>query len=77
MAGKPNSKDVLVNAAKAIGTAAGKVVALAGAAPAGTPPCEVHEKREIAQKRQAASAKAAEESPKEGRCVKLFECLTN
>jgi hypothetical protein len=38
MAGKPNSKDVLVNAAKAIGTAAGKVVALAGAAPGGTPP---------------------------------------
>jgi hypothetical protein len=38
MAKKPNTKDnVLVNTAKAIGTAAGKVVSLVGAAPAGTP----------------------------------------
>jgi hypothetical protein len=38
MAHKPNTKDnVLVNTAKAIGAAAGKVVSLVGAAPAGTP----------------------------------------
>jgi hypothetical protein len=39
--------------------------------------CEVREKREIAQKRQAPSAKASEESPEEGRCAKLSERLTN
>jgi hypothetical protein len=38
MANKPNTKEnILVNTAKAIGTAAGKVVSLVGAAPAGTP----------------------------------------
>jgi hypothetical protein len=38
MANKPNTKEnVLVNTAKAIGTAAGKVVSLVGTAPAGTP----------------------------------------
>ena len=38
MAGKPNSKDdLLVNAAKALGTAAGRVASMAGAAPNGTP----------------------------------------
>jgi hypothetical protein len=38
VADKPNTKDkVLVNTAKAIGTAAGKAVSLAGAAPDGTP----------------------------------------
>lgn len=38
MANKPNTKkNVLVNTAKAIGTAAGKVVSLVGSTPAGTP----------------------------------------